>query len=162
MFTITAILLLTLTAEPRVAEQFERMGSYAAVESSTGEHCRGYSLDLWKSDGRIIALLHRHRGLCGDPPCGAIADAALDPKSGRLTFSTVIGGERWGFTGTLTRDAVTGTLNGNRVRLRRDRDRDKYWTDFKPDQSLSGWCGFWTGVTRCSGVRELCASLQQR
>jgi hypothetical protein len=141
---------------------FERVGSFADVKSRTGEHCYGYSLDLWRSNDRLIGLLDIHRGLCGDPPCGAIADAKLDPKTGRLTFATSIGGERWMFDGTLTKAAVTGTLNGERVRLPRNHERDKYFTDFKPDQSLAAWCEFWAAVKRCGGVRELCTSLGQR
>ena len=152
-------LLLAMGIQRRVVERFEHVGAYDAVKSSTGEHCRGYSLGLWKIDGRLIGLLDVHRGLCGDPPCGAIADAALDPKSGRLTFSTTIRGERWTFAGHLTKQTVTGTLNDERVRLARNADRDKYWKDFKPDQNVAQWCAFWSGVTRCAGVRELCTSL---
>jgi hypothetical protein len=159
--TATAAFLLTTVSPMGLTEKFERVGSYADVKSHTGEHCDGYSLDLWRADGRLIGRLDIHRGLCGDPPCGTIADAALD-ASGRLTFSTEIDGQRWTFTGTLTRDAVNGTLNGTRVRLRRDRERDKYWTDYKPDQSLDAWCEFWAAVKRCSGVRELCASLGRK
>jgi hypothetical protein len=156
---LAVALLLTMGIQRTVVERFEHVGKYVDVKSSTGEHCSGYSLELWKLDGRVIGLLDVHRGLCGDPPCGAIADAALDAKTGRLTFSTTIRGERWTFGGTLTKQTVTGTLNDERVRLARDADRDKYWTDFKPDQSAAHWCEFWSAVTRCGGVRELCTSL---
>jgi hypothetical protein len=152
-------LVLAMGIQRRVGERFEPVGSYDAVTSSTGEHCRGYSLDLWKLDGRLLGLLDVHRGLCGDPPCGAIADAALDTTSGRLTFSTTIRGERWTFAGRLTGQTVTGTLNEERVRWARNTDRDKYWDGFKPDQSVAQWCAFWSGVKRCAGVRELCTSL---
>jgi hypothetical protein len=156
---LAGALLLTMGIQRNVAAPFEHVGKYHAVKSSTGEHCSGYSLELWKLNGRLIALLDVHRGLCGDPPCGAIADAALEAKTGRLTFSTMIRGERWTFAGRLTKQTVTGTLNGERVRLARDTDRDKYWTDHKPDQSVAAWCEFWSGVTRCAGVREVCGSL---
>jgi hypothetical protein len=160
MLRIVSAFMIVWSATPGV-RTFEWVGSFADVKSSTGEHCRGYSLNLWRSDGRVIGLLDVHAGLCGDPPCGVIEDVSLDSRTGRLAFTSSIGGVRWTFAGRLMKDAVTGALNGQRVRLNRDRD-EKNWVDFKPNLSLGAWCEFWSGVRRCGGVRELCSSLQAR
>jgi hypothetical protein len=142
------------------ARKFELLGSFGNVASSDGgEHCTGYSLALWKSDARVLGLLDIHQGLCGDPPCGVIQDASLDPQTGRFAFWSSID-KRWDFVGTLTADTVVGALNGERVRL--ERERDSPGVDFKPNQTLESWCEFWSGVRRCRGVRELCASLKPK
>ncbi len=150
-----AIVLLSSSAW---SQQFRPLGSFRNVRSSDGgEHCSGYSMQMWKSGQRVIGLLDIHQGLCGDPPCGVIQDVWLDPKTGRLKFSSEIG-ERWQFVGRLAGDAVVGTLNGKPVRLARDRDSPP--AEFGPNRSLAAWCQFWSGVPRCGGVREFCASLR--
>jgi hypothetical protein len=47
-------------------EDFRPIGSFDNVRSSRGEepHCYGYSLELWRHNGRIIGLLDHHQGLC--------------------------------------------------------------------------------------------------
>lgn len=100
-----------------------------------------------------MGLLDIHQGLCGDPPCGVIRDVSRD-QTGRLQFSSLIG-KRWEFVGRLDRQAVIGMLSGERVRLRRDRDESP---DLDRNTDAAAWCGFWTRVPRCGGVRELCAS----
>ena len=160
MFRFTGAIAMVLISSTSLAQEFDALGSFGNVASPDGgEHCGGYSLQLWKSDGRVIGLLDIHEGLCGDPPCGVIQDVLLDPKKGGLEFSSLIG-QRWRFVGQLIDDAVVGTLNGERVRLTRNRDAPA--TDFGPNRGLTGWCEFWSGVGRCGGVRELCASLSPK
>ena len=86
----------------------------------------------------------------------AIEDVSLDAKTGRLRFRSSMNGQP-AFVGTVTREAIVGTLGGERVRLARHDDR--WAAEFKPNRSLAGWCEFWSGVPRCGGVRALCASL---
>lgn len=150
-----AFLLISSTAW---SQEFKSLGSFNNVRSSDGgEHCRGYSLALWQSGPRLLGLLDVHQGLCGDPPCGVLRDASLDPKTGRLRFWSPTD-TRLEFAGRLSGDVVSGTLNGEPVRLTRDRNGPD--STFKANQSLANWCGFWSGVGRCRGVRELCASLR--
>jgi len=133
------------------ADEFAPIGSFGNVSSSTGEHCSGYSLELWRHNGRIIGLLDRHSGLCGDPPCEALRDVSYDSRRGRLSFTAL--DEK--FTGTLRRDDVVGTIGAARVRLMRNRD---FPMDGKWDKNFTDWCGFWRGVHRCRGVDDVCAA----
>jgi len=148
---------LAFTAPRQTAAQdFTPLGAFdnVRVSSATGEaHCYGYSLELWRHRGTIIGLLDRHNGLCGDPPCEALANVSHDPRSGRLDFSAL----SVTFVGTLRRDDVVGTLDGKRIRLVRDKDQPPIDSD--RDESLDAWCDFWRGVRRCRGVDDLCRSL---
>jgi hypothetical protein len=158
MIRIRAIAVLSaiLLLNSRSAEDFRSIGSFANVRASRSEdpHCYGYSLELWRHDGQIVGLLDHHNGLCGDPPCEALRDVTHDRRTGRLTFSAL----DQKFVGTLRRDDVVGTLNGDRVRLARDRD----WPmDGKADESFANWCEFWRGVRRCRGVDQVCSAQEQ-
>ena len=140
------------------AADLDLVGAFANVRSDDeGEHCGGYSVSLWKYRGeRIIGLLDVHSGLCGDPPCGAIADARLDSSSGRLAFSTSVSGRRLAFDGKLTPRALEGRLDDTAVMLPVDTSHEPApW-----DTSAKSWCDFWSRVRRCTGVRELCESLK--
>jgi hypothetical protein len=152
ILTVSAILTLGSTA----AEEFSAIGSFHNVRQSVGEesHCYGYSLELWRHNGRVIGLLDRHAGLCGDPPCEALRDVSYDPRAGRLTFTAL----EEKFAGTLRRDDVIGTLGATRVRLARDSNDPM---DANSDESFSAWCAFWRTVHRCRGVVEMCKSAGQ-
>jgi hypothetical protein len=89
-----------------------------------------------------------------------ISDARLDSKTGRLQFSSTLDGQKIRFEGTVTREAIDGMFNGQRVRLARVRDRRS--SDFPPNRSILAWCKFWSSVPRCTGVRALCESLDVR
>jgi hypothetical protein len=130
-------------------EEFVQIGSFHNVRSSTGEHCYGYSLELWRHNGRIVGLFDHHQGLCGDPPCEALHDVSYDRGTGHLSFSAL--DEK--FTGTLRREDVIGTIGATRVRLARGHD-------VMAAKSFADWCEFWRGVHRCRGVDEVCASVR--
>ncbi|HJR60904.1 MAG TPA: hypothetical protein VJ813_15950 [Vicinamibacterales bacterium] len=134
-------------------QDFTVVGSFDNVRQSSSEdpHCYGWSLELWRYQGRVLGLLDRHQALCGDPPCQALTDVSHDPKTGRLTFSAF--GMR--FTGTLSRNEVTGRLGDERLNLKRKED----FVDARSNRSLDAWCDFWRGVSRCKGVAELCTAL---
>jgi hypothetical protein len=145
-----------LTFGASTADDLSPIGSFHNVRQSRGEesHCYGYSLELWRHNGRVIGLLDHHDGLCGDPPCEALRDVSYDPRAGRLTFTAL--DEK--FAGTLRRDDVIGTIGASRVRLARDRHDPM---DAKWDTSFAEWCAFWRGVHRCRGVDEMCRSAGQ-
>jgi hypothetical protein len=136
------------------AQDFTAIGSFDNVRASRSEdpHCYGYSLELWRYQGRILGLMDRHAGLCGDPPCEVLADVSHDPRTGRLSFSAL----GVAFVGLLRRDDVIGTIDGKRVRLARNKEDagDSAW-----DTSLDAWCQMWRGVSRCRGVDALCSAL---
>ena len=149
-------LLLVLQPVATQADQLQYLGSFHNVSSKdSGEHCAGYSVGLWRYRDRVLGLLDVHEGLCGDPPCGVIKDASLDSRTGRLRFWSSITGQKIQFQGTLTREVIDGAFNGERARLARVQDR----MYFEPDRSILAWCKFWSSVPRCSGVRELCESI---
>lgn len=52
----------------------------------TAEHKYGYSVELWQEKDRVFGLFLSSEGLSGDTPTGLLEDAALDSKTGRLTF----------------------------------------------------------------------------
>ena len=131
------------------------VGSFGNVrQGQDGEHCYGYSLELWRHNGKLIGLLDHHQGLCGDPPCEALRNVSYDARSGRLSFSAL----DVNFTGTLRRDDVAGTIGRDRLRLSRHRDHP---IDAKSDESFAAWCTFWSSVSRCKGVREVCTAAGQ-
>lgn len=137
---------------------FALLGHFARVTSAdNGEHCSGYSLDLWESKASLVGLLHHHSGLCGDPPCAVIEQAALNRSSGRLAFTSKIGTERFRFVGVVRGKRVVGKLNDRMVRLDREPDDTG---GFEPDTNVRAWCSCWESVPRCRGVKELCAQLQ--
>ena len=56
-----ACLLLSLNALAEIP--IHSLGSFDTVQSSDGEHCHGYNIDLWqKSDTEIFGLLSHHAG----------------------------------------------------------------------------------------------------
>ena len=67
---------------------FDRI--YSKVDSSTGEHCSGWSVELWRSAGAFFGQIEHHRGLCGDPPMGLLEDIHHDPRDGRFSFKSKI------------------------------------------------------------------------
>ena len=141
----------TLTLGAITVDEFRPIASFDNVRSSTGEHCDGYSLELWRHNGRILGLFNHHEGLCGDPPCEVLQDVSYDRRTGHLSFAAL--NEK--FTGTLRRDDVVGTIDGKRVRLARTRD-DRM--DAKWDKSFVEWCAFWRTVHRCRGVDQVCSA----
>ncbi|MGH7771682.1 MAG: hypothetical protein ACREQA_05540 [Candidatus Binatia bacterium] len=78
---------LALTAQGLAADkEVTFLGDFSHVQSSTGEHCDGYSVVLWRYKGSLIGFLSRHRGLCGDPPTGILEGLKYNPKNGSLSF----------------------------------------------------------------------------
>jgi hypothetical protein len=61
LLAVGAVLALASTT----TEDFRPIGSFDNVRSSRGEepHCYGYSLELWRHNGRVIGLLDHHQGL---------------------------------------------------------------------------------------------------
>ena len=154
----SSLLLACGLAVASTSREFDLLGHFDNVVSSDqGEHCGGYSLDLWNAEGRLLGLLHHHSGLCGDPACTVIDRATLDRKTGRLTFASTIGEERFSFRGFLEGKRVVGKLNGRALRLKL---QPPVASHFEPDASVGAWCSFWKSVPRCRGVKELCAELQ--
>jgi hypothetical protein len=86
------------------------VGSYEKVESSIGEHCYGYSVDIWKYNNQPFGLFHYHSGLCGDPPCGVLEAVRYDAKNGNLRFNVETRISKFQFSGALTRGALSGSL----------------------------------------------------
>lgn len=139
-------------------QDLQHVGNFHNVSSKDGgEHCAGYSLGLWKYRDQLLGLLDVHQGLCGDPPCGVIRDVKLDSRTGRLEFWSSINDQKIQFEGTMTAGTIDGAFNGERARLGLDRDR--MISGFEPNHSIVAWCKFWGSVPRCSGVQEMCKSI---
>ena len=139
-------------------QDLQHVGDFHNVSSNDGgEHCAGYSLGLWKYGDHLLGLLDVHQGLCGDPPCAVIRDVKLDSRTGRLEFWSSINDQKIQFEGTMTAGTIDGAFNGERARLGPDRDR--MISGFEPNRSIVAWCKFWSSVQRCSGVQEMCRSI---
>lgn len=106
-------------ASARPAGAVKRLGVFTNMRF-TREHQYGYSVELWQEKGRLFGFLLVSAGLAGDTPTGLLEDAALDPKTGRLTFRARLS------TGSTfnkeneqvpTRDVYrfSGTLKGRRL-----------------------------------------------
>ena len=84
--------LILLTALNGLAQEIKPLGSYDYVRSSDGgDHCYGYSLQLWQYRDQLLGLLDIHEGLCGDPPCGVLQYVFHDVKTGHLVPSAWTG-----------------------------------------------------------------------
>jgi len=156
LIALAALVACGVSAQRAPAEPFALVGRFDNVSSGTGEHCEGYSLDLWRSGAAMLGLLSRHEGLCGDPPCAAVQVRNFDVHTGRLSFRAVVVGQTIDFTGSVQGDAVAGRLNGDPVRLNRQSPGTGV---FAPDTSVAEWCSFWQAVPRCKGVKEICHTL---
>jgi hypothetical protein len=86
------------------------VGSYEKVASSTGEHCSGYTVDIWKEGNKPFGLFHYHAGLCGDPPCGVLDAVRYDTGTGKLDFRVETGLSKFRFSGKLTPQSLSGSL----------------------------------------------------
>jgi len=109
-------------ADVAAAEEVAPIGTYATLRQA-GEHCSGYSIDLWRTEGQIRGLFRSCEGLAGDLPVGLIEPSSYDERSGRLSFETrltlgndYVGGREvpsrdlFAFDGRLGAAELTGTL----------------------------------------------------
>ena len=134
------------------------VGTYEKVESINGEHCSGYSIDLWKHNDVLFGLLHHHRGLCGDPPCGVLTDIQHSSKSGSIRFKAETLEAKFDFSGSLKDDLLKGTLTkrwsgtdiDSKETVRLPKHRQAYLAN--RFDSLEKWHEFYDPIQRCRGV----------
>ncbi len=139
------------------------IGRYEKVESSTGEHCYGYGVDIWKHNNQLFGLFHYHTGLCGDPPCGVLEAVSYDVKNGNLEFRVATRLSNFKFLGILTRDSLSGSLQESpsghtswttdSVALpRKGTQRDDEF--YEMTRSLPEWHARYDSYGRCMGITE--------
>lgn len=99
------------------------VGEYSMLHQD-GEHCSGYSVDLWRFNSAIIGLFQACAGMVGDMPTGVIERQFYDARTGRLSFevrltlgSDYLGAGRqvpsqdlFSFSGKLSPAELVGTL----------------------------------------------------
>ena len=147
-------------AADRSISRIVYLGTYEQVESATGEHCSGYSIDLWKRNNVLFGLLHHHRGLCGDPPCGVLTDIRHNSETGVIRFKASTLEEDFHFSGSLQNNLLTGTLTkhfpgtdiDSNETVRLPKHRKRYLADEL--NSLEKWHNLYDPVARCQGVKE--------
>lgn len=151
-------------AKVPVMQDITMIGSFNQVSATPTGHCYGHSLDLWRYGDRTFGLHHLHGGLCGDPPCSALQELKLDPKTGNLEFLSVLSNsEKYKFVGKIERDVVAGNISyvgsgelaDEAVELKRDPSRP----DGAYNRNIVAWCKFYEPIGRCGGVEKLCASM---
>lgn len=148
-----------LYAAAPTPQSVAHVGYYEKIESTTSGHCHGYSIYLWKHRDTLFGLLHRHQGLCGDPPCGVLDEIKLNPANKRISFKVDMAETRYSFAGTLDKELLTGTITEQwqgspsvqeeSVRLQRQKD-DGLEEQF---DSLEAWHRTHDPITRCHGVK---------
>jgi hypothetical protein len=139
-----------------VVQDMISVGRFDQVRATPSGHCYGHSLDLWKQGERLFGLHHRHEGLCGDPPCSAIQELQFDPKTGDLEFLSSLPGHKYKFAGRIEQDKIVGVFDTEPVSLKRRRE---YPLSQDSERNVAAWCAFWTQISRCNGVKELCDSM---
>jgi hypothetical protein len=157
LLSMRAIAVATSTAETP-ARSIEYIGTYEKVESATGEHCSGYRIDLWRHEGKLFGLLHHHRGLCGDPPCGVLTAIQHDSRNGAFSFEANTGESEFYFSGKHGLDSLTGTLaerlpktdNVLKETIQLPKKQDRYLA--AQIDSLEKWHRLYDSVARCRGV----------
>lgn len=111
----------TRAAKPKSTVQV--LGDFTRLRYP-GDDAFGYSLQLWKQGDHVFGLLAVYVGPPADPPTGLLEDVTFDPRTRRFSFSARLStgfvhaaGDKWAptqdrftFRGTLSRTAVTGTL----------------------------------------------------
>ena len=135
------------------------VGTYEKVESIDGEHCSGYSIDLWKHNNVLFGLLHHHRGLCGDPPCGVLTDIQHSSESGSIRFKAETRESKLDFSGSLKDDLLKGTLTkrwsgtdiDSKETVRLPKHRQAYLAN--RFDSLEKWHEVYDSIPRCRGVK---------
>ena len=149
-----------LSAADTPVRRIVYVGTYEKVESATGEHCSGYSIDLWKQNKLLFGLLHQHRGLCGDPPCGVLKDLEHSPETGVIRFKAETLEDEFHFSGSLDKNLLTGIFTkrsrGTDIYLketvRLPRHRDEHLSGEL--NSLEKWHNVYDSISRCRGVRH--------
>ena len=159
VLTLFSHLSVVLGAAESSIRRVEYLGTYEKVESATGEHCSGYSIDLWKHNDVLFGLLHHHRGLCGDRPCGVLTDIQHNSQTGGIRFKADTGEAKFYFSGSLENNSLTGTLTkswpgtelDSKETVQLPKHRKRYLAD-KFD-SLEKWHKFYDSIARCHAVK---------
>jgi hypothetical protein len=144
---LAAIMLSYVPVNAQAQQPVTFYGKYSHVETGSGEHCDGYTIELWNYDGAFTGLIHHHRGLCGDPPVGILENVHYEAKTGRLLFQAKLS-DGWNNDGP-TKDTVSfngsvmsGTLRGevfwHRAGQARHRFRENITLDRESDAYLQG------------------------
>ena len=110
-----------LPAAPKSEAPVTVLGEFSNRKGD-GEHSWGYTVALWKHEGRIIGMIFGTNGLMlsGDPPTGLLEDVQYDPKTGRMSFKAKLSVGKYGdgsmshdlylFDGTLTPAKMKGVM----------------------------------------------------
>ncbi|HEY9679153.1 MAG TPA: hypothetical protein V6C76_14185 [Drouetiella sp.] len=90
-----ALVLFSLLLNPAKAasnaESFQSLGTFSNVVRTVGgedEHATGYTVSLWKTDGKMIGVFTSQYGLADMKPCGILDHIDFDPKAGMLKFDS--------------------------------------------------------------------------
>lgn len=172
---VVPILTLLVLACTATQKDFEYIGEWSNVVVSKSEdpHADGFSLKLWRHQGKPIGFLTEYVGPPFDPPFGPLQDVTLNENSGEFAFSAKLSpgivflpGQPKGvptqilyvFKGKLGDSDVTGTLerqdrlrNGvaerMEITLKRDRNSDWSHTPFKE------WEEFFAPILKARGPK---------
>lgn len=122
--TVLFVLLLGTVGNTFAApREFAFVGEFSNVRH-TSNHAYGYSVQLWREDGKLFGFLTDATGLSGDTPIGLLEDVHFDPVRGALSFTAKLSIQSvylskgklepthdfFVFTGTLQKEILSGTL----------------------------------------------------
>jgi hypothetical protein len=179
---VLAVLAVTLSAQSAGRSQtvrggFEYFGAWEDVTVSKSEdpHADGYSLELWKDNGRLVGFLTEFVGPVADPPMGLLQEVTFDAASGRVSFSvklslgvTNLPGQKefvptrdlYVFAGTLGDQEVRGSLEQqdhltNRAAIKRNvlwkrtKREDSFWAG----KTVAEWQNFYAPILNARGPK---------
>ena len=159
---------------------FEYFGSWSNVTVSQGEdpHAYGYTLQLWKNNGKPVGFLSEYVGPGFDPPIGPLQDVTLDTNTGKITFTAKMttglvfspahkdgtpAKSLYIFTGTLREGDVSGALEmqdrldggastQTQVLLKRDNEQISN-TSFWAQKTFQEWEEYYAPIVRARGPK---------
>jgi hypothetical protein len=177
--TILTASILPVNCQTPANGGFKYFGEWSNVVVSQSEdpHASGYTLQLWKNNGKLVGFLSEFVGPPADPPIGPLQDVTLDPNSGKFSFSaklttgvTFSPGHRDGapsrtlykFDGVLSESEVKGIFekedhldNTPSTRLeatlerKREPTTDSYWNQ----KTFREWEEFFAPIVRARGPK---------
>ncbi len=116
-----AVLMMVCAWAGGTGQAVRPLGEFAAMKQDA-EHCNGYAVDLWRSEGVVVGVFRACAGLVGDVPEGVIEEGSY--VGGRVRFrarlsvgSDYVGGGKqvaskdvYGFEGRLVAGVLRGAL----------------------------------------------------
>lgn len=158
---VCALASLSFVGAQAAEQSLSPIGSFGTIRFS-GEHCDGYSIDLWRSGRKLLGLIQYCAGLADTRSVGLINEISAEGPAEAIAFKAklttgmdyIVGGteapsqDLWSFRGTVHDGVLAGALSQTdqlypqrpprilKLRLRR---RNKALDTFRSEQDWTSW-----------------------